>query len=83
MTVAVRPIRLLVVDDHAALREGVAAMISPEPDIAVAGEAANGTEAVEAFQTLKPDVTLLDLQMPGMGASRRSREFARNFQTRA
>jgi DNA-binding NarL/FixJ family response regulator len=67
MTVAVRPIRLLVVDDHAALREGVAAMISPEPDIAVAGEAANGTEAVEAFQTLKPDVTLLDLQMPGMG----------------
>ena len=67
MTDTGRPIRLLVVDDHAALREGVAAMVAPEPDITVAGEAANGSDAIEAFRALKPDVTLLDLQMPVMG----------------
>jgi DNA-binding NarL/FixJ family response regulator len=60
------PVRILVVDDHAALREGVAAMLAPEPDIAVVGEAGNGAEAVEAFRRLRPDVTLMDLQMPVM-----------------
>jgi DNA-binding NarL/FixJ family response regulator len=67
MTVGGQPIRILVVDDHAALREGVASMVASEPDIVAAGEAANGAEAVEAFQRLRPDVTLLDLQMPVMG----------------
>ena len=61
------PIRILVVDDHAALREGVASMVASEPDIITAGEAANGAEAIEAFLRLRPDVTLLDLQMPVMG----------------
>jgi DNA-binding NarL/FixJ family response regulator len=67
MTAAERPIRILVVDDHAALREGVASMVALEPDIVAVGEAANGAEAIEAFQRLHPDVTLLDLQMPIMG----------------
>ena len=67
MTMSERKIRILVVDDHAALREGVAAMVASEPDIVAAGEAANGAEAVEKFHTLRPDVTLLDIQMPVMG----------------
>jgi DNA-binding NarL/FixJ family response regulator len=67
MTTREHLIRILVVDDHAALREGVASMVASEPDIVVAGEAANGSDAIEKFQALRPDVTLLDIQMPVMG----------------
>jgi DNA-binding NarL/FixJ family response regulator len=62
-----RPIRILAVDDHAVLRDGIAALVAPEPDLVMAGEAANGAEAIEAFRRLRPDVTLMDLQMPVMG----------------
>jgi DNA-binding NarL/FixJ family response regulator len=58
--------RVLVVDDHALLRTGVANIISAEPDLRVIAEAANGLEAVEAYQQHRPDVTLLDLRMPVM-----------------
>jgi DNA-binding NarL/FixJ family response regulator len=58
--------RVLVVDDHALVRRGVANIISQEPDLRVVAEAANGLEAVEAFQRYRPDVTLLDLRMPVM-----------------
>lgn len=64
MTAAISPIRVLVVDDHAALREGVAAMCAPEPDIEIVGEASNGEEAVTAFKALRPHIMLLDLAMP-------------------
>lgn len=67
MTLDVAPIRVLVADDHAALRDGVAAIVSNEPDITIAGEAANGEEAIAAFRTLRPDIMLLDLQMPVLG----------------
>lgn len=60
-------IRLLVVDDHPLIREGVRALIATEPDISLAGEASNGLEAVDLFRRCQPDVTLMDLQMPGMG----------------
>jgi len=60
-------IRLLTVDDHAVLRDGIAAIIAPEPDMVLVGEATNGAEAVEAFHNLRPDVTLMDLQMPIKG----------------
>lgn len=60
------PIRVLVVDDHAMLREGVAAMMSTESDMELAGEAADGVEAIAAFERLRPDIVLLDLQMPRM-----------------
>lgn len=66
MSSAERGIRILVVDDHAVLREGVVSMIAQEADMDVVGEAANGAEAVAAFAALKPDICLLDLQMPGM-----------------
>jgi DNA-binding NarL/FixJ family response regulator len=58
------PIRILTVDDHPLLREGIAAMLGSEADIAVVAEAANGTEAIEKFRALRPDVTLMDIQMP-------------------
>ena len=69
--------RVLVVDDHALLRTGVANIINHEPDLQVVAEASNGLEAVDAFERHRPDVTLLDLRMPvmeGVEAVRRIRE---------
>lgn len=59
-------ITVLIVDDHPLLREGVAAVLEAEADIRVVGEARDGAEAVDLFSSLKPDVLLMDLQMPGM-----------------
>lgn len=59
-------IRILVVDDHPVLRDGVAAILQNQADMEMVGEARNGGEAVERFRALRPDVTLMDLQMPGM-----------------
>jgi DNA-binding NarL/FixJ family response regulator len=59
-------IRVLAVDDHPLLREGIAALLADETDIALVGEAADGLEAVEQFRRLRPDVTLMDLQMPNL-----------------
>jgi DNA-binding NarL/FixJ family response regulator len=71
------PARVLVVDDHALVRTGVANIISHESDLSVVAEASNGLEAVEAFAQHRPDVTLLDLRMPvmeGVEAVRRIRQ---------
>jgi DNA-binding NarL/FixJ family response regulator len=57
---------VLLVDDHALLRTGVANIINQEPDLHVVAEAGNGVEAIEAFERHHPDVTLLDLRMPVM-----------------
>jgi len=59
-------IRVLAVDDHPLLREGIAGLIADEPDMSLVGEAANGREAIGQFRTHRPDVTLMDLQMPEM-----------------
>lgn len=59
-------IRVLVVDDHPLLREGIAAALGGHPDIVLVGEAADGCEALQLFRSLQPDVTLMDLQMPRM-----------------
>jgi DNA-binding NarL/FixJ family response regulator len=59
-------IRILVADDHALLREGVAALIATQPDLQLVAEAASGAEALEQFRITRPDVTLMDLQMPDM-----------------
>lgn len=66
MSVGTSSIRILVVDDHAALREGVSAMCAREADIEIIGEAANGEEAIAAYQAHRPDIMLLDLAMPVM-----------------
>jgi DNA-binding NarL/FixJ family response regulator len=59
-------VRVLVVDHHPLLREGVAAMLMGKSDLAIVGEAGDAREAIEKFRALKPDVTIMDLQMPRM-----------------
>jgi len=59
-------IRILSVEDHPLLREGIAAMIDTQPDMLLVGTPANGTEGIEAFRILRPDVTLMDLRLPDL-----------------
>jgi DNA-binding NarL/FixJ family response regulator len=62
-----RVIRVLLVDDHALVREGTRRLLEAENDVEVVGEAASGEEAIEATKTLQPDIVLMDIAMPGMG----------------
>jgi DNA-binding NarL/FixJ family response regulator len=59
-------IRILAVDDHALVREGIAVLVGTQPDMTLVAEASNGREAIQQFRTHRPDVTLMDLQMPEM-----------------
>lgn len=59
-------IRILSVDDHPLLRKGIAALVNAEPDMKLVAEACDGEEAIEKFRVHRPDVTLMDLQMPGL-----------------
>ena len=70
-------VRILLVDDQALFREGVRTLLSMEPTIEIVGEASNGSEAVDAARTSRPDLVLMDLRMPVMGgveATRRVRD---------
>jgi DNA-binding NarL/FixJ family response regulator len=60
------PIRILVVDDHQLIRIGIATLLIPESDMKLVGEASNGREAIAKYRECRPDVTLMDLQMPEM-----------------
>src|SRR5208283_44283 len=60
------PIRILAVDDHPLVRQGIAGLVGVQPDMTLVGEACNGREAIQQFRTHHPDVTLMDLQMPEM-----------------
>jgi DNA-binding NarL/FixJ family response regulator len=66
LSVERKQITVLMADDHALVRDGIKFSIGHEPDMKIVGEASSGQEAVELFQLHQPDVTLLDLQMPGM-----------------
>ena len=59
-------IRILAVDDHPLLRQGIAALLATQPDMDLVAEAANGREAVAKFEQYRPDITLMDIQMPDM-----------------
>lgn len=57
-------IRVLVVDDHASMREGISAIVNAQPDMTIAGEAGDGEQAIERFRELRPDVAILDWNLP-------------------
>lgn len=66
MNTDTKPIRILTADDHPLLRYGIAALIGAEPDMELVAQASTGREAIEQFRRHQPDITLMDLQMPGM-----------------
>jgi DNA-binding NarL/FixJ family response regulator len=66
MSAATEPIRILTVDDHPIVRRGIAGLVSIQADMILVGEASEGREAIQLFRMHRPDVTLMDLQMPGM-----------------
>ena len=69
MTTSAGPIRILTVDDHPLLRAGIEALVSSQADMQVVAECSNGREAIQKFRVHRPDVTLMDLQMPEMGGT--------------
>ena len=66
MSIDPNPIRILTVDDHAILRQGIAALVNGESDMKLVAEASDGKEAIDKFRLHRPDVTLMDLQMPAL-----------------
>src|SRR5215831_7462002 len=65
-SINVNPIRILTVDDHPLFRQGIAALLATQSDMCLVGEASNGLEAIRQFHAQRPDITLMDLQMPEM-----------------
>ncbi|MDQ6645209.1 MAG: response regulator transcription factor, partial [Chloroflexota bacterium] len=59
-------IRLMIVDDHEMVREGLKAILVAEPDFSIVGDAANADEALELIERLRPDIVLLDVRLPGV-----------------
>jgi two-component system NarL family response regulator len=74
-------IRILVAEDHLVARVGVSTIVNMQPDMTVVAEASNGQQAVELFRKHRPDVTLLDLRMPGMGGVEAARAIRAEFPT--
>jgi len=66
MTAGISQIRILAVDDHPIVREGIAGLLGIQTDMDLVGEASNGRDAIQQFRTHRPDITLMDLQMPEM-----------------
>jgi DNA-binding NarL/FixJ family response regulator len=74
-----QPIRVLVVDDHAIVREGICSLLARRKDIQVVGEAADGKRAIDAVAQCDPDVVLMDIQMPGLNGLEATREIHKRF----
>src|SRR6266567_9153286 len=77
----IRAIRVLCVDDHPIVREGMAAIMAAEGDIVSVGEAGDGQSAVSQYRALKPDVVAMDLRMPGMGGVDATIQIRKEFRT--
>lgn len=75
------PIRVLIVDDHQVLRDGLAALIALETDLTLVGQAADGEQAQRLFRELRPDVTLMDINMPGINGIDALASIRREFPT--
>ena len=73
------PIRILTVDDHPMLLEGISALLGSETDMALIAEASNGREAINQFRAHRPDVTLMDLQMPVMSGNEAIQAIRKEF----
>ena len=66
MNASLSPIRILAVDDHSIFRRGIVSLVAGQSDMSMVAEASNGREAIQQFRTHRPDITLMDLQMPDM-----------------
>ncbi len=73
------PIRILVVDDHAIVRTGLISLIEAQSDMVVVGEVEDGEQAVAAYRSLRPDIALMDLQMPVVGGLRATIDIIASF----
>ncbi len=73
------PLRLMLVDDHYLVRVGLSGVLALEPDLAVCCEAATGEQAVGLYRSARPDVTLMDLRLPGMGGCETTAAIRREF----
>ena len=76
-----RPVKLVIVDDHAMVREGLRQMLNMEDDFTIIGEAEHGDEVVEKVQALKPDVVLMDINLPGKNGIELTGELRRKAPT--
>ena len=79
MSVDPRLIRILTVDDHPLLRKGIAALVNNEDDMKLVAEASTGEEAIEKFRAQRPDVTLMDIQLPGLNGIETLRQIQKEF----
>ena len=74
-----KPITILLVDDHSIIRIGLRGVLDPEPDLAVVAQAEDGAQALELFREHRPDVTLMDLRMPGLDGIETTRRIHASF----